>query len=95
MSNIKLKPPEFKKPGEYFVKSNTRLFYHFTTGDQTKLSSEDFMEIFCPGGSLHHLADNIWSWESPARGTYEVCFKQINDNVKKLENLMSNHKEVE
>jgi len=22
LSNIKLKPPEFKKPGEYFVKTN-------------------------------------------------------------------------
>ena len=90
MSNIKLKPPEFKKPGDYFVQSNTRILYEF--GTDKKLQTEDFMSLFCTGGSLHYLFDNIWSWESPYRGTYEICFKEINDDVKKLEKLLSNHK---
>ena len=92
LSNIKLKPPEFKKPGQYFVKSNTRLFYEYTYGEESKLSSDEFMELFCAGGDLQSLTENIWSWESPSRGTYEICFKKVDENLKKLEKHMSDHK---
>ena len=95
MSNIKLKPPEFKKPGEYFVKTNTRILYEYSeNGEAEKLQSRDFMNIFCPGGGLEALGENIWSWESPSRGMYEICFKKLNDDVKELERRLSNHKAV-
>ena len=94
MSNIKLKPPERSRgPGNFFVQANTRILYEY--GTDKKLLSEDFMDIFCSGGSLHHMFDNIWSWESPFRGTYQICFKEINQDVKDLENMFSKNEVVD
>lgn len=99
MSNIKLKPPEFKKAGDYFIKSKTRVFYEYTSADDNagthnKLSTKEFMDLFCAGGEFESLGDNIWSWESPARGMYEICFKVINAEVKEIETLFSNNKVI-
>ena len=52
-SNIKLQKPERRSPDEYFVKTNTRIFYDH--GTDKKLDCDEFMSIFCARGSFRQI----------------------------------------
>ena len=69
--------------GNFLVRDRTRIFYD---RNNTKANAEEFMEIFCHGGSLYNVCkNNIEAWTSPSRGSYLVTFKEINSAIKKLE----------
>ena len=80
------------RENQFFLQTRTKIFYEH--GQGPKLSPDDFMQLFAKGGSLDCFNNNIVAFQSFARGTLNVTFKKIDQNVLDLENELMDGKQL-
>ena len=82
-------------PGAFFVQERTRIFvakYKNVKADKDgrtpHVSEADFLDLFYENEELKHVEPNIQGYKPEGKGTYQVTFYEINQDINELERVM-------